>query len=161
MSNIEKKTQLKEGYRSYLDSNSARIGELEYFKNYKFQHYILMYEINIPDDDPFIYYPTADEVFDIESSDEIWIKRELRFPEINLLCIFRKVYPLFIEPVPFIEIPLEAQYSFKLPQEMVYANDFMYEKDNIEYQETKDDFIKMIDKIYINETNSGFKLIKS
>jgi len=122
VNDIERKTQMIGGYRSYSNSEDAKFNEKKYFESYNMRTFILIYKINIHESNPTIYNPTPDEVFDVIVSDEMWIKRELEFPEINLYCIVRKAYPLFIEPTTIIKLTKKAQSALKI-SEIVCPND--------------------------------------
>ena len=158
MNDIENKTQINGCWRSYPNYKVAELGEKKYFDSYNMRSFILVYKINIEESDPSIYKPTIDEVFDVKVSDEMWIKRELKFPEIKLCCIVRKAYPIFLEPPKIIKLTKKVQtvlgrYELVCPSNALFSIDELPKQNNIaEYK-------MLLEKIFFEETQYGFSLI--
>jgi hypothetical protein len=157
MNDIGNKTQMDNGYRSYSNDNAARSNEAQYFEAYNMRSFILVYKINIQKNDSSIYKPTSDDVYDVSVSDEIWIKRELKFPEIKLHCIVRKAYPLFIELITVIKPTKKAQAVLGV-SEIVCPNDALFSIDALPDQNSFSEYKSLLEKIHYEETQYGFQL---
>ena len=129
----------------------------KYFESYSRESFILIYEININENDSAIYKPTTEEVFDVMTSDEIWIKRELTFPEIKFFCIIRKAYPLFIEPIKVIKLTEKAKAALGV-SEKVCPNEALFSIDYLSEQNSFSKFKSLQKEIYDEETQFGYSL---
>ena len=158
MNNIEKKTQINGVIRSYPNYDVAVLNEKKYFEAFNIKSYILVYEINIQEYDSAIYRPTTDEVFDVMVSDEIWIKRELIFPEIKLYCIVRKAYPIFIEPISILKLTKKAKTALG-PSEMMCPNAALFSIDELPEQNSFSEYKSLLKEIYDKEIQNGFSLL--
>ena len=147
LNDIEKKTKMNNGYRSYSTYNDAIINEKKYFESYNMRSFILVYKIDIQEYDSSIYKPTPDEVYDVMASNEMWIKRELKFPEIKLYCIVRKAYPIFIEPVTILKLTKKAQTALNV-SEIVCPNNALFYIDELPEQNSFIEYELLLKRIY-------------
>jgi hypothetical protein len=157
INHIEDKTQKDNGYRLYPNYKTAILHEKKYFDAYNMRSFDLIYKINIREDDSAIYQPTSDEVYDVEISDEIWIKRELKFPEIKLHCIVRKAYPLFFDPVTILTPSIKAQVILG-QSEIDCPSDALFSLDELPEQNNFSEYKLLLEKIYNEGIQDGFSL---